>query len=139
MINRVQKLRKHAGLVATEPVEVWLAERCLEASHGAAGAARTSSAVSHDGGAGASEAAAAPAGAHAATEERAEANGLATDMEAVAVPLSSLLDSQVCSLMPCIAVALLITLDVGNANAWLACACQEWKAMAGCHPPVLWL
>lgn len=93
MINRIQKLRKHAGLVASEPVEVWLGEGCPDASQGAAGAVTSSGAVSHDGAMGV--AAAAPAAAHAANEQRAEANGLAADMEAAALPLSSLLESQV--------------------------------------------
>lgn len=93
VINRIQKLRKHAGLVASEPVEVWLAEGCRDASQGAAGAATSSGAVSRDSAMGA--AAAAPAAAHAANEERAEANGLAADVGAAAVPLSSLLELQV--------------------------------------------
>ena len=91
VINRIQKLRKHAGLVASEPVEVWLAEGSPGASQGAA--ATSSGAVSSDDAMGA--AAAAPAAAHAANEERAEANGLAADTEAAAVTLSSLLESQV--------------------------------------------
>ena len=93
VINRIQKLRKHAGLVASEPVEVWLAEGCPDALQGAAGAATSSGAVSRDDAMG--TVAAAPAAAHAASEERAEANGLAADMGAAAVPLSSLLESQV--------------------------------------------
>ena len=93
VINRIQKLRKHAGLVASDPVEVWLAEGCPDASQGAAGPAASSGAVSHDGATGA--VAAAPAAPHAPGEQRAEANGLAADMEAAALPLSSLLESQV--------------------------------------------
>ncbi|KAK9826356.1 hypothetical protein WJX81_001579 [Elliptochloris bilobata] len=90
--NRIQKLRKHAGLVASEPVEVWLGERCAEAAPSEAGTAVANGAASNGGAV--PFAAAASAGAPIANGEPQQANGAAADRGAAVVSLGSLLETQ---------------------------------------------
>ena len=93
VINRIQRLRKHAGLVATEPVEVWLHERRPAAPPRDPRVPATSAAASN--GSAAAPPASAGAGAQIGNGEVFDADGPAADRRAAAVSLCSLLESQV--------------------------------------------
>lgn len=93
VINRIQRLRKHAGLVATEPVEVWLHERSSAAPPHDPRVPATSAAASN--GSASAPPASAGAGAQTGNGEVFDADGPAADRRAVAVSLCSLLETQV--------------------------------------------